>query len=411
MTMAQHNSTMRDWMAVVALAVGAFIVVTTELAPIGMLSGIADNFSQSPGRTGLVVTAYAWIGAVAALFSVLAISGLRRRPLMVSLMLLLALSNAIAAASSTFNMLLMARLFGALAHGAFWTMVGTLGAQLVSTRQVGRATAIIFGGVSAASVIGVPLVNLISNHGGWRVGFTCLAVLSLLTGLALAALLPRIPGSEPLNRSVFKVVLSNKQLRRLYAIAALVIVAHFAAFTFVEVLLSSRLNVSASSIAICLFAFGAAGIAGNFLCGALIDRHPKYLLGSALLLMSLCLIVIGSGIAGGTTVATILVFGWGMGIAMVFVSIQTSVLRVAGDAALPASAIYVAIFNGAIGTGAFVGAGILDNWGVGLLCTGAAALSLISLAVVPRLQVTSVGGASGAANGMHKAESALEKQA
>ncbi|MFC5431168.1 MFS transporter [Paraburkholderia denitrificans] len=183
-------------------------------------------------------------------------------------------------------------------HGAFWTMVGTLGAQLVSTRQVGRATAIIFGGVSAASVIGVPLVNLISNHGGWRVGFTCLAVLSLLTGLALAALLPRTVGSEPLNRSVFKVVLSNKQLRRLYAIAA-----------------------------------------------------------------------------------------------------------------LPASAIYVAIFNGAIGTGAFVGAGILDDWGVGLLCTGATALSLISLAVVPRLQVTSVGGASGAANGTHEAESTLEKQA
>lgn len=390
MSVASSSAGWRGWTAVALLGVGAFSVVTTELAPIGMLSGIAGDLAQTPGRAGLVVTAYAWIGAIAALFAVLTLSAMPRRPLLVVLLLLLALSNGVAALSTTFSILLMARLVGALAHGAFWAMVGTLGAQLVPARQVGLATAIIFGGVSVASVLGVPMVNVISSHGSWRTAFACLGILSLATGIALAGLLPRMAGSAPLQRAQFLVVARNAGLRRLYVIAAGAIIAHFAAFTYVEVLLSSRLHVSTAWVAGCLFAFGAAGLVGNLLCGALIDRHLKSMLATALLVMALCLLVIGMGCADGVTMAILLVLGWGLGVAVLFVAIQAWVIRLAGDAALPASAIYAAIFNGAVGTGALVGAGMLDRWGVGTLCLASAAVMLFSFTLVYRLQATNV---------------------
>ncbi|MEC5318721.1 MFS transporter [Brenneria populi subsp. brevivirga] len=376
----------RNWLAVVMLGVGAFVVVATELAPIGMLSGIAGDLAQSPGRTGLVVTAYAWIGALAALAAVLTVSGWPRRPLLLGMMLLLALSNGAAAASGSFNALLAARLLGALAHGAFWAMAATLGAQLVPARLIGRATAIIFGGVSVASVLGVPLVNVISNHAGWRAAFACLSLLALAAGLALAISLPRMAGGICLRPTQLLSVLGNGELRWLYAIAAGAIVAHFAVFTYVEVLLSSRMRVSAEWVAICLFAFGAAGIAGNLLCGVLIDRCLKGMLAAALLTTALCLLVIGSGIAQGAAAATLLALGWGMAVSVLFVGIQAGAIRLAGDAALPASAISAAIFNSALGAGALAGAGVLDSWGSGALCLSAAAIAALCSGLVRQLR-------------------------
>lgn len=382
MNMVQGNT--RSWMAVFVLGIGAFTVVTTELAPIGMLSNIAQDLAQTASWTGLIVTAYAWIGALAALLAVVTLSGLPRRPLLLGLMTILGLSNLLAAQSSTFTVLIVARMIGALAHGAFWAMVGTMGAQLVPKEQVGRATAVIFGGVSIASVVGVPLVNLLANHAGWRAAFGCLGSLSLATGLTLAVLLPKIPGTAPIGIDRLQSVIANTRLRQLYVIAAVTIVAHFAAFTYIETLLSSRLHLSVAWVAVCLFAFGVAGIAGNLLCGAFIDSHLRRMLTFALLAMALSLVITGTDSTRGPLIALLVVIGWGAGVATLFVGIQAWVIRLAGELALPASAIYAAIFNAAVGTGALVGASVLDSWGVGTLCIGAAALMLASSAMVAR---------------------------
>lgn len=384
----QAENKPHNWIPVTLLSMAAFTVVATELAPIGMLSSIADDLGQTVGRTGLVVTAYAWIGAVAALLAVLTISVVPRRPLLVGLMFLLALSNWVAAASNSFSALILARLVGALAHGAFWAMVGTLGAQLVSAHRLGRATAIIFGGVSVASVLGVPLANVISNNADWRATFACLGLLALATGVALAAFLPRMTGEAPLRRAQLTSVVRNPGLRRLYVVAAGTIIAHFATFTFIERLLSSQMHIAPSWVAICLFAFGAAGVLGNLLCGALIDQHLKSMLAGAVLVMTLCMLTIGWGYAGGITAAIMLVLAWGMAVAVLFVGIQAWVIRLAGDAALPASAIYAAIFNGAIGTGALAGAGVLEAWGVAVLCLGTAAVMGVCFVLVSQLRAT-----------------------
>ncbi|NAX48886.1 MFS transporter [Photobacterium halotolerans] len=372
----------RNWAAVSMLGVAAFTVVTTELAPIGMLSAIAADLDQNTSVTGLVVTLYAWLGAAAALLSVMTISHLPRRPLLVGLMLLLGISNAVSAASHSFTVLLIARLAGALAHGAFWAMIGTMGAQLVASNRVGRATAIIFGGVSTASVLGVPLINWISHDAGWRLSFGLLGLLSVATALTLAFSLPRVAGTASLSRNQFVSVLRNTDLRRVYLIAACGIVAHFAAFTFIEVLLSSELAIPQSWVVICLLAFGIAGIFGNLLCGVFIDNHLKAMLSIGLLLVSLCLLLISTVTVKDGIIALLLLSGWGLGIAILFVGIQAWIIRLAGADALPASAIYAAIFNGAIGAGAMAGAGLLEHWGIRSLYLTAAIITLLSFILV-----------------------------
>ncbi|MBC3620761.1 MFS transporter [Vibrio metschnikovii] len=372
----------RSWVAVFILGIASFTVVATELAPIGMLSSIAQDMQQSASSTGLVVTLYAWLGAAAALISVMMISHLPRRPLLVGLMLLLGLSNGVAAVSHSFSVLLAARLVGALAHGAFWAMIGTLGAQLVSESSVGKATAIIFGGVSTASVLGVPLINWISSDAGWRSSFLLLAILSVVTALTLALSLPHVSGTPRLERGQLFSVFRNSKLRIVYLIAACGIVSHFAAFTYIEVLLSSVIALPNSWISICLLTFGVAGIVGNFMCGMYIDNYLKRVLSTGLLLISLCLMLISLPTVNSKIITLLIVSGWGLGVAILFVGLQTWIIRLAKDDALPASAIYAAIFNGAVGTGAVLGAGILDHWNISTLYLSASLITLLSLALM-----------------------------
>ncbi|EKO3686942.1 MFS transporter [Vibrio metschnikovii] len=377
-----NHTNWRSWVAVFMLGIASFTVVATELAPIGMLSSIAQDMQQSASSTGLVVTLYAWLGAAAALISVMMISHLPRRPLLVGLMLLLGLSNGMAAVSHSFSVLLAARLVGALAHGAFWAMIGTLGAQLVSESSVGKATAIIFGGVSTASVLGVPLINWISSDAGWRSSFLLLAILSVVTALTLALSLPHVSGTPRLGRGQLFSVFRNSKLRIVYLIAACGIVSHFAAFTYIEVLLSSVIALPNSWISICLLTFGVAGIVGNFMCGMYIDNYLKRVLSTGLLLISLCLMLISLPTVNSKIITLLIVSGWGLGVAILFVGLQTWIIRLAKDDALPASAIYAAIFNGALGMGAVLGAGILDHWNISTLYLSASLITLLSLALM-----------------------------
>ncbi|HBT5631759.1 TPA: MFS transporter, partial [Klebsiella pneumoniae] len=158
-----HPAPARVWIAVVALGICAFSIVTSELAPVGMLNALAADFHQTESGVGLAVTAYGWVGALAALLSGAMPARISRKALLVGLMLILAFSCLAATRSYSMFALMSARMIGALAHGAFWALIGIVAAQLVPPHRLGLATAIIFGGVSAASVVGVPLASFIAT--------------------------------------------------------------------------------------------------------------------------------------------------------------------------------------------------------------------------------------------------------
>lgn len=382
---AHPTSAWRTWFAIALLGVGAFTIVTTELAPVGLLSPIASDLARSEASIGLTVTVYAWIGAVSALASSFWLGGLPRKPLLVGLMLVLALSNAGAVVADNFASLLWARALGAVSHGLFWAVIGASAAQIAPARHMGLATSIVFGGVSAASVLGVPVATVIGQAAGWRWAFGAVGGLSVLAALGLAIALPRM-ASRPVGASALAAVLMRRDLVGIYLATALAVTANFAAFTFVEPLLGMLPGIGAGRVAPLLFAFGVAGLFGNLLTGVLVDRHLTALLVASLVAMSLALLALGQfgtvlGLAG---VAAAMV-AWGIAIAAIFVGLQTWVLRSAGAAAMPASAVYVAIFNAAIGSGALAGAWLLSRAGLPTVISVAGLASAAAIAIVATL--------------------------
>jgi predicted MFS family arabinose efflux permease len=386
--LTQNSTSSRTWLAVIALGVSAFSIVTSELAPVGMLSSLAADLHQTEAGTGRVVMAYGWVAAVAALLSGAIPTTISRKGLLVGLMLILAISCMAATHATTMNTFMSARMVGALAHGAFWALIGTVAAQLVPVEKLGLATSVVFGGVSAASVLGVPLSSLIADLSGWRTAFMAISMLSLATACALLWTLPGLKAPGTLSVSSYYRIVKNPILLSLYAATACIITAHFAAFTYLEPLLTKELSVPSTSVSLLLLVSGLSGLGGNIVAGKLIDLHLKKLIIGSLILSSLSMSVLGMPFIASlpvTMTGTLLAI-WGAGIAIVFVGLQTWLLRSTAEATQPASAIYVAIFNAAIGTGALVGGMLLSAVGLKEMVLVASGIILASVVLVIRLK-------------------------
>lgn len=385
----QANPTpVRAWLAVAALGASAFSIVTSELAPVGMLSALANDLHQSQAGAGLAVTAYGWVAALAALLAGAIPARISRKALLIVLMLILAFSCLAATQSHTMQTFMTARMTGALAHGAFWALIGTVAVQLVPVDKLGLATSVIFAGVSAASVLGVPLSSFIADMVGWRQAFSAISLLSLAAAVALLWTLPTLAAPQPLRLKVYIGIVKNPLLLSLFGATACIISAHFAAFTYLEPLLTHTRGIPTSTISALLLMSGLSGLLGNLIAGKLIDRHIRVLIMTSLLLSSgaLGMLSIRGGSALPVWFVAVLLGVWGAGMAIVFVGLQTWLLRSAGEATQPASAIYVAIFNAAIGTGALVGGLVSAKLGLSSLPLLAAVAMICGMALVWKLK-------------------------
>ncbi|WP_414862015.1 MFS transporter [Pseudomonas sp. IT-P176] len=339
----------------------SFTMVTSEFAPIGLLSQISSDLGQPPSTVGLTVTLYAWIGAASGLLSNWLNRWIPRKMLLIALMLILAVSNGLAALSSDFSTLLGARAVGALAHGVFWAIVAATAAHIVPVHRMGLATSIVLGGITTATVMGVPLINLVGQYDGWRTAFVCLALMCVACAGAIALVLPTMQIQSLAKGIGFAAVLRRRDLLITYIITGLTAAAHFGAYTFVEPFIGQVPGITANLIAVLLFAFGAAGFLGNLLSALFIDRFLSAFILIALVAMALALVTLGIyGPLLGIAPVVILLVIWGVAISALFTGLQTWVLRIAGDHTVPATAIHTAVLNSAIGLGVIIGAEALD---------------------------------------------------
>lgn len=374
------NGMWRVWSAVAVLCLASFTMVTSEFAPIGLLSLMAADLGQDPATLGLTVTLYAWIGAASGLLAHWFSRRVPRKVLLIALMLILAAANALSALSANFPSLLAARALGAVAHGVFWATVAATAASIAPPRRLGLATSIVLGGITLATVLGVPLVNLIGQYSGWRQAFVGLGLMCLLSAVAMFASLPSMALQAATDSGGYGAVLRRRDLLLTYLITGLTAAAHFAAYTFIEPYIGQVPGITPYLIASLLFTFGAAGFIGNLLSALLLDRYLKGFILVTLLGLATALMLLGAyGPALGLPMVVGLLGLWGVSIAALFTALQTWVLRIAGPDTVPAAALHTAVLNAAIGVGVIAGGHSLASSGV------ASAMMTASLVIVPAL--------------------------
>lgn len=353
----------RPWLAVSAVGLATFSVVTTEMLPVGLLTSIAGSLGTSMGRAGLMISLPALLAALFAPLVVMAAGGMDRRRILCGLLALLVLANLASALAPSLIWLLAARVLVGFCMGGIWAIAGGLAARLVPQASMGLATSIIFGGVAAASVLGVPLGALIGDFAGWRWAFGGMAGFSVLVLALHVAVLPSLPATGSANLRQFSHQLANRRLQAGLALTLLLVAGHFMSFTFVRPLLLTVSGFDAQWMSALLLAYGIAGIAGNFLAGIIAARRTVPSLAAiamGLLLAPVLFLSVGDSPTGGGAVLLV----WGLAYGGVSVGLMTWMMQAAPRAVEIATALYVGVFNIGIALGSWAGGQLVDGWGL-----------------------------------------------
>ncbi|MEU3601881.1 MFS transporter [Streptomyces sp. NPDC006798] len=346
--------------AVVAVALGIFAVVTTEILPIGLLTAIGGDFAVSDGTAGLTMTLPGLLAAVAAPLVTVATGRHDRRRMLVFFLSLLVIANALAATATGYGAVLVSRVLVGVVIGGFWSVGAGLASRLVPEASAGRATAVIFSAVPLGSVLGVPLGTLIGDAYGWRTAFGAMAVCTLGALILLVVTVPPLPAGEPTRGAVLREALRRPGTRAALLFTVLIVLGHFGAYTYVTPFLEEVAGAGPLAVTLCLLGFGAAGIVGSFAGGALVDRAPRRAFAGAGALLAaavLALPVLG-GVPGA---APVLLVVWGVAYGAVPVCSQRWFTRAVPDAPEAASVLFTASFQATISLGALLGGAAADG--------------------------------------------------
>lgn len=379
------------WMPVIAVGLATFSVVTTEMLPVGLLTAIAGTLGISTGNAGLMISLPAMLAALFAPFVVIASGGVDRRLILCGLLALLVIANLASALATDLVIMLAARIVVGFCMGGIWAIAGGLAARLVPDNAIGLATSIIFGGVAAASVLGVPLGALIGDAIGWRWAFGCMAFFSALVLALHLWVIPTLPVTGSVHISQFVAQLGNRKLLTGLLLTLLLVTSHFVAFTFVRPLLISVSGFNPQWIGAILFAYGIAGVVGNFVVGICAARYSTLTLiaiATGLVLTPLLFLTVGHTTFGG---GTTLIF-WGLAYGGLSVGLMTWMMKAAPRAVEIASALFVGVFNIGIALGAWAGGKLIDTvtlrdtlW----LASGLAVIALFSAVIAGRTRAQS----------------------
>jgi predicted MFS family arabinose efflux permease len=378
--MSNHQAN-RLPLVIYVLALGTFLMGTTEFVVAGLLPEIAGELQVSVARAGLMITVFA-VGMIvgAPLMMMLTLRLPRRSTLMLALGVFAA-GHVVVALGSSFAMLLAARFLTALATGAFWAV-----ANVVATRSAGpaarsRALGVVGSGAMLANVVGVPLGALAGHFVGWRGPFWALAVLAV----ASIALISRDVPHDGRDSEVVSIRSELSALRsgRLWlALAACATTTGgvLSAYSYISPLLTGRTGLAAGLVPLVLVGFGVGALAGTLVGGRLGDVRPHATTivapaVTAVLLLAVCLL---SGFAAPTVALVALLGLFGLGANPVLMSL---VVRFAGEAPTLASGLTVSAFNFGTAVGSWIAGLALDSTlgatGPAVVGAGIAALTLI----------------------------------
>ncbi|MFG2657158.1 MFS transporter [Streptomyces sp. NPDC048425] len=263
-------------LALLALAVGAFGIGTTEFVMMGLLPNVADDLHISIPSAGHLVSAYA-LGVVSGAPLLAALTArMPRRRVLVALMVLFVAGNAVSAAAPDYHLLMAARFVSGLPHGAFFGVGAVVATSLVAPERKARSVSLMFLGLTVANVIGVPIATLMGQQLGWRATFLAVSAIGLAAIAALLLLVPADHGHGETGglRGELKALGSLPVWLSLGTTVA-GFGALFAAYSYVTPMLTGTAGFAEASVTLLLALFGVGATAGNLLGGRLADRSLR----------------------------------------------------------------------------------------------------------------------------------------
>ena len=349
-------------LALYALTAGAFGSGVTEFVIMGLLMQVSGDLGVSIPAAGLLITGYALGVFAGAPLLTIATRKLPRKTTLIALMIIFTIGNLACALAPNYSTLMVARVVTALAHGTFFGVGSVVAAGLVPAEKRASAIALMFTGLTAATLVGVPFGAWLGESFGWRSTFWAVSAIGLFAAAVLMLFVPR--AGQPAETGSLSEELSV--LRRPQVLLGLLMTVLgfggvFAVFTYIQPILTQITGFPIAAVSPILLVFGGGLVAGNFLGGKAADRalNPA-LIGT---LATLTLVMLAMSFALESKIAAVAFTGLLGAAAFATVApLQLRLMEAAGGAGQTlASSLNIAAFNLGNALGAWLGGAVIDH--------------------------------------------------
>jgi predicted MFS family arabinose efflux permease len=373
-----------DSVCTVILAIAAFIIVTTEFLMVGLLPALARDLSISVATAGQLVTLFAVVVMLFGPPLTAWLAHVERKRLFLGVLILFAVSNALAALAPNIWVLAVARIIPALALPVFWGTASETAAQLAGPERAGRAVSMVYLGISAAMLFGIPLGTVAGNVIGWRGAFWALAVLSALIAVLLQVFMPSMAAGKRVGLVQQARILRDPLFVANVLLSVVIFTAMFTGYTYLAEFLEQIAQVPSSQVGWWLMGFGAVGLIGNWLGGRWVDRKPLATTAAFNVLLTIGMFAtvfwathhVGLAMALGV---------WGIANTALYPICQIRVMKSAPQAQALAGTINVSAANAGIALGAMLGGTSISWWGVQSVAVSGGVMAAVAAVSVAAL--------------------------
>lgn len=366
--------------SLLALAMSAFAIGTTEFVIMGLLPDVAGDLTISIPTAGWLISGYALGVAIGAPIMALLTARLPRKLSLILLMVIFIVGNILCALALNYQFLMLARVITALCHGAFFGIGAVVAASLVAPNRKASAVALMFTGLTLANVLGVPMGTWFGQLYGWRSTFWGVAAIGVVAFIALIVSLPSQKEETPTDLKREVSALANGKLWLSLAMTVFFAAAMFTLFSYIAPMLLQVTGVTHQGVSWTLFLIGAGLTVGNILGGRLADWKVSFSL-----ILSFSLIAIFSLLfrwtSHGMWLAEITLFLWAMAAFATVPALQINVVLHGKDAPNLVSTLNIAAFNVGNALGAWVGGTVIAH-GFGLTAVPVAAAGLAAIGLI-----------------------------
>ncbi|MDG4657363.1 MFS transporter [Ectobacillus antri] len=374
----------RSMFALLALAISAFGIGTTEFISVGLLPAIAKDLDVTITMAGLTVSLYALGVAIGAPVLTSLTSSMSRKNLLIWIMIVFILGNTIAATATTFTVLLIARVVSALSHGVFMSIGSTIAADLVPENKRASAIAIMFSGLTVATVTGVPIGTFLGDQFGWRFAFMGIVLVGVIGLIGNSILIPaNLRKTEKASFRDQIRLIKNGRLLLMFAITALGYGGTFVTFTYLSPLLQKVTGFKPEAVSLILLGYGIAIAIGNVIGGRLSNKNPLRALFFMFIVQAIVLATLTFTapfkVAGLLTILFMGLLAF-MNVPGLQVYVVILAERYVPSAVDVASALNIAAFNAGIAIGSYLGGVVTDS--IGLVHTGWVGAIMVAGAVL-----------------------------
>ncbi|WP_152393163.1 MFS transporter [Paenibacillus guangzhouensis] len=380
---------------IIFLALGVFGIITTEMGIIGVLPQVTQKFHISSSQAGYLVSIFAFIVALSGPFMTLLASGMNRKGILLTAVLMFAISNIVYAYTTKFEVMLAFRIIPAIFHPVFFSIALVTAASLVPPANSNKAITKVFAGITVGFAFGVPLTSYLAEKISLEAAFLFGAVVSMIAFIGILVWLPSMPVKEKMSFGKQLGILRKPQLWLTIVAVVFIFASMFSVYSYFAEYLGQVTRMNGSWISMMLLAFGVTMIGGNFVFGGFLNKNMTktavifplvyavtylfiYYLDSYFLPMVVMVFIWGAVHSGGLIIS------------------QALLMTEAKEAPEFGNSLFVSFSNVGITVGASIGGWFISHLGIqhliwcGLMFALLAFLLIIAIMAIPRTRAEKV---------------------